>query len=366
MKLPFKSPIKLIDLYIIRKFLSTFLLSISLIIIIVIIFDISENIDDFIDKEAPVSEIIFVYYLNFIPYFVNLFSALFTFIAVIFFTAKMASQSEIIAILGNGISFRRLLVPYMVSSFIIAVFSLYLANYLIPITNKNRLNFVNTYIKNKFHNTSRNIHIQIAPGTLVYVESYNVDEDMGHNFTMEKFADDVLYYKLTANTILWDSVGADWNMKEYSIRFINGMDEKLVSGSSMDTVIPLKPTDFYKKTDNIDLMNYFQLQTFIEGERQKGSDLIKYFDVEKHKRIAWPFASIILTLIAVAVSSRKVRGGIGLHIAFGLSITFLFILVQRVTETFAIYSDWPPGLAVWLPNIVFGLFGIYLVYKAPK
>jgi lipopolysaccharide export system permease protein len=175
-----------------------------------------------------------------------------------------------------------------------------------------------------------------------------------------------LYYKLTANTITWDSTTMDWKLENYAIRFISGMEEKLISGSTMDTIIPLKPTDFYKKTDNIDLMNYFQLQDFIDAERTKGSDMVKYFEVEKHKRIAFPFASIVLTLIAVAVSSRKVRGGIGLHIAFGLSITFLFILFQRVTETFAIYSNWPPALAVWLPNIVFGILGLYLIYKAPK
>lgn len=366
MKLLKRNPIAILDLYIIRKFLSTFLLSISLIIVIVVIFDISENIDDFIDKEAPVSEIIFIYYLNFIPYFVNLFSALFTFIAVIFFTAKMASQSEIVAILGSGISFRRLLVPYIISSFIIALFSLYLANYLIPITNKNRLNFVNTYIKNKYHNTNRNIHMQIAPGTLIYVESYNVDLDMGHNFTMEKYREGVLYYKLAANSILWDSINSEWKMNNYSIRFINGMQEKLFSGTKMDTVINLKPGDFHKKTDNIDLMNFVQLKEFTESERLKGSDNVKYFDVERHKRIAFPFASIVLTIIAVAVSSRKVRGGIGLHIAFGLSATFVFILFQRITETFAIYSNWPPALAVWLPNIIFGVLGIYLIYKAPK
>lgn len=366
MKLLRKPIIPILDRYIMRKFLSTFFLSISLIIIIVIIFDISENIDDFIDKDAPISEIIFVYYLNFIPYFVNLFSALFTFIAVIFFTAKMAAQSEIVAILSSGVSFRRLLIPYMISSLVIALMSLYLANYLIPITNKNRLTFVNTYIKNKFHNTNRNIHMQMAPGTFVYVESYNVDLDMGHNFTMEKFSKGVLYYKLTANNIQWDSLTMRWRINNYQIHMINNMEEKIYCGVKKDTVIPLKPEDFYRKTDNVDLMDYFQLTEFIDQERLKGSESVTSFEVEKHKRIAFPFASLVLTLIGVSVSSRKVRGGIGLHIAFGLSVTFIFILFQRITETFAIYSNWPPSLAVWLPNVVFGILGIYLVYKAPK
>lgn len=361
-----KLRIPILDLYIIRKFLSTFLLSISLLIIIVIVFDISENIEDFIDKDAPLSEIIFVYYLNFIPYFANLFSALFTFIAVIFFTAKMASNTEIIAILSSGISFRRLLVPYIVSSILIAILSLYLANYLIPYANKNRLTFVNTYIKNKYHNTNRNIHMQIAPGTFVYVESYNVDMDMGYNFTMEKFKDGELFYKLTSGNIAWDSIKEHWTLSNYFIHDIKGMEERVKRGDQMDTTIALTPADFHKKTDNIDLMNYHQLAEFIEQEKLKGSELVKYFEVEKHKRIAFPLASVILTLIGVSVSSRKVRGGIGRHIAFGLSITFLFILFQRITETFAIYSNWPPVLAVWLPNIIFGIFAIFLIYRAPK
>lgn len=366
MKLFRRFHIPLLDLYIIRKFLSTFALSILLIIVIVIIFDISENIEDFIDKEAPLSEIIFVYYLNFIPYFVNLFSALFTFIAVIYFTAKMASQSEFVAMLSSGISFRRLLLPYVVASFLIALFSLYLANYLIPTTNKNRLEFVNTYIKNKFRNTSRNIHLQIAPGTLAYVESYNVEQDLGHNFTLDQFEGVNLTYRLSAASIRWDKQGEKWIMERYSVRRINGMRETLKSGVRMDTVINLTPKDFHKKTDNIELMNYGQLRDFVASERTKGSELLKYFEVEQHKRLAFPFASIILTLIGVAVSSRKVRGGIGLHIAFGLTATFFFILLQRITETFAIYANWPPGLAVWFPNIVFLILGVFLLYKAPK
>lgn len=358
--------IPILDLYIIRKFLSTFALSILLIIVIVIIFDISENIEDFIDKEAPLSEIIFVYYLNFIPYFVNLFSALFTFIAVIYFTAKMANQSEFIAMLSSGISFRRLLVPYIIASFLIAVFSLYLANFLIPHTNKNRLEFVNTYIKNKYRNTARNIHMQIAPGTLVYVESYNVEQDLGHNFTLEQFDGVNVRFRLTASSIRWNKQHENWQLERYSVRKINGLKERLQNGHRMDTIINLSPKDFHKKTDNIELMNYGQLKEFVESERTKGSEMLKYFEVEQHKRLAFPFASIILTLIGVAVSSRKVRGGIGLHIAFGLTATFFFILLQRITETFAIYANWPPGLAVWFPNIIFLLLGIYLLIRAPK
>jgi lipopolysaccharide export system permease protein len=190
--------------------------------------------------------------------------------------------------------------------------------------------------------------------------------DMGYNFSMEKFRDGELFYKLTSGNIVWDSTQGQWELNTYFIHHINGMDERIKVGAHMDTVIALTPEDFHKKTDNIDLMNYSQLDAFIEKEKLKGSELIKYFEVEKHKRIAFPLASVILTLIGVSVSSRKARGGIGRHIAFGLSVTFIFILFQRITETFAIYSNWPPILAVWLPNIIFGVFGIYMIYKAPK
>ncbi len=357
---------KKIDFYIIKKFLSTFFLALSLIIIIVIIFDISENIDDLIKSEAPLSEIIFVYYLNFIPYFINLFSPLFTFIAVIFFTSKMASQTEIVAILGSGISFRRMLRPYMITATFLTILSFYLANFLIPLTNKNLLNFKIQYIKNKYHNTNRNIHMQISPGTFIYVEGYNVDDNIGTRFTMERYNNGILYYKMAASNIRWDSIKQKWAINNYSIHLINGYQEKLFSGFKKDTALNLTPEDFQRKSDDLDVMNFMQLRKFIKDERLKGSENIRFYEVEKHKRIASPFATYILTLIGVSVSSRKVRGGIGMHIAFGLALTFLYILFMRITETLATYGSWPPFIAVWLPNIFFACIGFYLLRKAPK
>ncbi len=357
---------KKIDFYIIKKFLGTFFLSISLIIIIVIIFDISENIDDLITSEAPLYEIIFNYYLNFIPYFVNLFSPLFTFIAVIYFTSKMASQSEIVAILGSGISFRRMLRPYMITALFLTLLSFYLGNFLIPHTNKNMLNFKNAYIKNKYHNNDRNIHIQIAPGAFIYVESYNVDDNRGNRFTMEKYNNGVLYYKMAANNIVWDSIKNKWTINNYTIHLINGMEEKLYAGAKIDTSINLKPDDFYRKSDNLDLMNFSQLRKFIKDERLKGSDNIKYYEVEKHKRIASPFSTFILTIIGVSVSSRKLRGGIGVHIAYGLALTFIYILFSRITETFATFGNLTPFVAVWIPNVLFLGIALYLLRIAPK
>ncbi|HOV11610.1 MAG TPA: LptF/LptG family permease [Bacteroidales bacterium] len=355
-----------IDFYIIKKFLGTFFLSISLIIIIVIIFDISENIDDLISSEAPLNEIIFNYYLNFIPYFVNLFSPLFTFIAVIYFTSKMATHSEIISILSNGISFGRMLRPYMITAALLTALSFYLANFLIPYTNINLWNFKYTYIKNKYYNDARNIHMQIAPGAFVYVESFNVDDNKGTRFTMEHFKDGVLYYKMNANYIQWDSIKEKWTINNYSIHLMSGLQEKIINGAQKDTAINLTPGDFHRKQDNLDVMNFSQLRKFINDEKLKGSDNIRFYEVEKHKRIAFPFATFILTLIAVSVSSRKVRGGVGLNIAFGLALTFAYILFMRITETFATYGNLSPWMAAWLPNIIFVFVAAYMIKVAPK
>ncbi|MFA5194773.1 MAG: LptF/LptG family permease, partial [Bacteroidales bacterium] len=230
---------------------------------IVIIFDLSENIDDLIQSQAPLNEIIFDYYLNFIPYFANLFSPLFTFIAVIFFTSKMASYSEIVAILSSGVSFNRMLRPYMFTAFLLTALSFYMANFLIPSTNKGLLNFKNTYIKNKYRNNNRNMHMQISPGTFVYVESYDVDQNMGTLFTLESFKEGKMYYKLSAKNIIWDSTKMKWTINKYSIRLIDGMKEVIYNGEKKDTTINLLPGDFYSKTDNLDIMNFTQLRKFI-------------------------------------------------------------------------------------------------------
>ncbi len=355
-----------LDFYIIKKFLGTFFLSISLIIIIVIIFDLSENIDDLIQSEAPVKEIIFNYYLNFIPYFVNLFSPLFTFIAVIYFTSKMATHSEIISILGNGISFGRMVRPYMITATMLTAMSFYLANFLIPYTNIKLWEFKYTYIKNKFYNDNRNIHMQIAPGAFIYVEGYNVDENRGTRFTIEHFNHGVMYYKMDASSIVWDSIKQKWTINNYNIHLVNGLQERLISGVKKDTSINLSPDDFKRKLDNLDVMNYSRLRKFIKEERLKGSNNIKFYEIEKQKRLAFPFSTFILTLIGVSVSSRKVRGGIGLHIAVGLALTFTYIFFMRVTETFCTYGNLSPLIAAWMPNLLFAVIAFYMIKKAPK
>jgi len=357
---------KILDKYIIKKFLGTFFFAISLIIVIVIIFDISERVDDFLKNDAPLNEIVFHYYLNFIPYFINLFSPLFTFIAVIIFTSKMASDTEIVAILSNGVSFKRLLVPYMIAAFILGLISFFLSNFLIPPANKVRLDFEYTYFKTKDKYSERNIHLQTNPGTFAYVESYNFEANIGYKFALESIYEDGSYSKLYANSIRWDSSGNKWTLENYNIRYVKGLTEKIKSGRNLDTVINMLPSDMKIDVRNMDVMNFSELRNFIEKEKVKGSDGVVFYEVEKQRRMASPFATIILTFIGVALSSRKIRGGIGMHLGLGLAISFSYILFMQISTTFATFGNLSPFISVWIPNIFFGIIGFYLIKIAPK
>lgn len=357
---------KKIDAYIIKKFLSTFFFCIGLILLIVIIFDVSEKIDDFIEKEAPLKAIIFDYYVNFAPYFGNLFSPLFTFIAVVFFTSKMANNTEIIPILNSGVSFNRLLRPFLISATILGIISFILGNFIIPPANKIRLEFENKYIRNPYQNRDKNIHLQIEPGTFVYMEGYNIKRNIGYKFSMEKFENGELKSKLMSNYIKWDSLNNSWSINQYFIREIDGYNEKIINGQRLDTIFNMHPNDFNVRLSMVETMNMFALNKFIDQERMKGSKYLVFHLIEKHKRIAFPFATIILTVIAVAISSKKVRGGIGLHLGLGLLISFSYILFMQVSTTFATNGSLSPFIAVWIPNFVYMSLGFYLVHKAPK
>ena len=357
---------KKIDWYIIRKFLGTFFFSIALIIVIVIVFDVSEKIDDFIQRGAPLDKIILVYYLNFIPYFVNLFSPLFTFIAVIFFTSKMASNTEIVAIISSGVSFRRLLRPFFISATALCILSFMLSNFVIPETNKNRIAFEIAYIRNIRKMSDQNIHRQIAPGTFISVESFNSEFNQGFRFSMEKLENGELKYRLSSDAIHWDSIQNHWKLINFSYREVNGMKEKLITGAQLDTVKSFSYQDLYKKNEYTEMMNYFELNEFIRKEKLKGSGVYQFYEVEKYKRVALPFATIILTLIAVALSSRKVRGGIGMHIAFGFLLSFTYILFLQISTTFATNGNVPASIAVWIPNLIYTGIGLVLLRRAPK
>lgn len=357
---------KILDWYIIKKFLGTFVLSLALIILIVVVFDISEKIDDFLQKEAPLKAIIFDYYFNFIPYIVNLFSPLFTFIAVILFTSSMASRTEIVAILSSGVSYRRLLFPYMLSATVIALLSLYLNNYVIPRATKKRIAFEDTYIRDQFHNQDRNIHKQESPGNYIYLERYKTEENTGYKFSIEKFNSSGLYYKMMAETIKWDSIKSRWTINNYFVRTINGMNETIRKGKTIDTSFAFTPKEFGRKDNTVETMDTPELNKYIESERLKGSDHIEVYEIEKYRRSSFPFATFILTLIGVSIASRKVRGGIGMHIGLGIFISFTFIMFMQISTTFAAGGLLSPLVAVWIPNFLFSFLAWYLLNKAQK
>lgn len=358
---------KKLDLYLIKKFLGTFFFSIALIIAISLVFDFSENVDEFIQKEVPTKKIIFDYYLHFIPYFANLFSPLFIFIAVIFFTSKMASNTEIVAILASGISFNRFLRPYLISAIILSLLSFYLNNFLIPKSNEKRLKFRYTYIKRAYKNKDKDIHLQLNLNSYAYMESYSTPTNIGIKFSLENFNEKgELEYKLLADFIKWDTTKNKWTIQNYYERTINGLNEEIKRGLSKDTTLNMEIEDFNRRDVDVEMMNYFELNDQIEEEKFKGSSKVVLFEIEKHKRMALPFASIILTFIGVAIASRKVRGGIGLHLGFGLGLSFGYIMFMKISQTFATNGGLDPMLAVWIPNLVFGILAIYLLKKAPK
>lgn len=357
-----------LDIYIVKKFISTFFVALLLIIGIVIIFDISEKIDDFVEKEAPLRAIIFDYYVNFIPYFMNMFSPLFVFITVIFFTSKMAADSEIVAILSCGISFHRMMVPYMFSATLIAALSLCLNLFVIPEANKTRLSFEEQYIKNgKEKSVGRNVHYQIAPGEFVYAESFSSWNNTAYRFTLEKIEDHKLVSKISAETAVYDTVKCSWRLKKYFIREYNDdLTDNVRSGRQMDTVIALSVKDFYLTENTVETLTYNELNELIDTQRLRGDANVKFALIEKNTRFALPFSAFILTIMGVSLSSKKRRGGIGWNIGIGIALAFTYILFLKFSEMFVYTDTLPPTVALWLPNFLFAFVAAFLYRIAPK
>ena len=359
--------VKILDRYIIGKFLSTFFLAMLLFIVITIVFDISEKIDDFIEKKAPLKAIVFDYFLNFIPYFVSLFSSLFIFISVIFFTSKMASQSEIIAILSSGVSFRRFLYPYFLSACILAVFSFVINDVIMPPANKSRLEFEDKYIKSPVVYLERNVHKQVEPGLFVYLESFSNTNETAYQFSLERYDGDQLLSKLRSENAVWNKEKEKWTIRNYHIRDIDSVGYEIIhSGASIDTTINLHPSEFKRRANFTETMNIKELNEYINTLKMQGDDNINIFLIDLYKRIAFPFSTFILTLIGVSLSTRKVRGGIGIHLAIGIAISFLYILFMQFSVEFATKGNLPPVVAAWIPNIIFATVGVFLYRLAPK
>jgi lipopolysaccharide export system permease protein len=358
--------IKIIDWYIIKKYLGTFSFTLAIFTVIIVIFDVSEKLDDFLQHQAPVSEIIFSYYAGFIPFYLNFLSPLINFIAVIFFTAKMADQTEIVPILSSGVSFKRFLRPYIISSTVIFLVTLIFNLFIIPETNQLKIDFENTFIDPKSDNSKMFTHMQIDKDSYVYIENFDNNQKIGYKFILEKFSGDNLKEKLTADKITWDSLKTKWKIENYSVRKIDGLKESMSSGTVKDTTLDMRPKDFEIYDNVYQAMNMRELNDRIKKEEIRGTGVMVDLQLEKYKRFVYPFSAYILTLMGVSLSSRKVRGGIGLPLGIGIFLSFAYILFIQFATMFALKGGLPPLIAVIIPNIMFGILGVYLLIKAPK
>jgi len=356
-----------LDRYIISKFLSTFFFALGLISMVAIVIDLAEKIDDFIQNNASTHQLIFDYYIYFIPWFYNLFNNLFVFIAVIFFTSRLALNSEIVAMLAGGVSFRRLLRPFMIAASILAVLSYFMNTWIIPYCNEQKVDFENQYIngrRNEEH-WQRNVHRQLSPGVYMFIDNFNKKDSIGYKFTLEHFENRVLVYRLAAERFSYNKDSNKWHVENFSER-IFGKEEVLNKGAERDIDISFNPEEFFLRKDDVGIYNTPKLNKIIAAERMRGAEKIEFYLVEKYRRLAMPFSTLILTLIAFSISSRKVKGGMGMHLGFGLGLAFSFIFLSQLTFTFAYAGDISPLLAVWLPNIVYLIIGLVLFRLAPK
>jgi len=358
----------LIDFYIIRKFLGTFFFAMALIMTIAVVFDFAEKIDNFMEKNAPWEAVVFDYYVNFVPYFATLFAPMFVFIAVIFFTSRMAINTEIIAILNSGMSFRRMMWPYFLSSLVIAFLIFYLTNFVIPHANLIRLDFEDKYYRSQGRKVNvEYVHRQVYPNIYAFMESYNPLHLRGRSFTLERIDDNGrLISKLSAPTVTWDSTLNKWSAFNYTIRDFDGEYEIMTQGTRIDTTLTIKPGDFSRDPGFVGTMTYRELSDYIDLLRMQGSEELKVFLIEYHGRFASPFAVFILTLIGVSLSSRKVRGGIGMNVGIGLALSFSYILFLQFSSQFSIKGNLEPMLAMWIPNILYFIIAMYLYKLAPK
>ena len=361
--------IKKMDRYIIGKFIGTYIYSIILIISISIVFDVNENLAKFTTNHAPLRAIVFDYYANFVPYFANLFSPLFVFIAVIFFTSKLAGNSEIIAMLACGMSFKRLLRPYMISAALISILNFTLGAYVIPKGTVIRHDFESLYKNNKKKTSASNVQLQVGKGVIAYIQQYDDVSKTGYGFSLDKFENKKLVSHMTANVIKYDTISDNryqWRAVNYKIRTLKGMREQIKTGAEIDTMIMMEPMDLVFSKGQQETFTSPELLRYISEQRVRGSSNVVQYEVEYHKRIASCFASFILTIIGASLSARKRKGGMGLYLGIGMALSFSYILLQTVSSTFAINADTPPILAAWIPNLLYFAIAYYCFKKAPN
>ncbi len=361
----FKSPLPIIDRYILGKFLGTYFLAILLMMLIIAMFDTTEKLDAFLT--APLKETLFDYFASFLPDLINQLSPLFVFISVIFFTTKLADNSEIIAMLSSGITFRRLLRPYMIGAAVIAAITFLLSNYILPPTNVDQIAYTNKYVKNKAVSYGSNIQLMVRPGEVAYFGRFDNTIKQGFRFSLDKFDGKVLVSRLTANTVSYDTTRMyHWKLNDYMIRDFNGMNEKIRRGSSLDSIIPIEPRDFLIAKNDEKTLTTPQLTDYIEKQKMRGVANIKNFEIEKERRMAQTFAAFILTLIGMSLSSKKVKGGMGINIGIGLGLSFSYIFFSSITSSLAINGYTSAAIAMQIPNLVYLLIGIVLYRRASK
>jgi lipopolysaccharide export system permease protein len=366
--------IKKFDIYIIRKFLTTFFFMLGVIMLLAMVFDISEKLSELIDNKAPILEIFGGYYANFLIFYGNTFSSMIIFVSVIWFTAKMAQDSEIIPMMFSGRPFRRIMRPYMIAATILMLLSLWLNHFIVPISNQKRLDFEERYYRDRILVT--NYHAEFPGNVFVYFDNYSSEDGIVYGLKIEKWTENrKLKSYLFAKTATNIPKTKKWRLNNYYVRKINPnnqaqdnqvLKDDLKAGVKFDTNFNFQIEDIAIRDNFAETMSYSELKQFIQQEKDKGAGNVPTYEIELYRRTSYPFATYVLTLIGVAVSSRKSRGGIGVNIAIGLGFVFIYIFAMKITTVAAINVGFPSLLAVWLPNFLFGIIGLYLYKIAPK
>jgi len=369
--------LKTFDRYIIKQFLGTFILILVLIMAIAVVFDASEKTEDFAKMTATWKEIVFDYYVNFILYYSNLFSGLLIFIAVLLFTSKLAGRTEVIATLSSGVSFPRFLRPYFIAATLLAILSLFMNHQVLPRANKTRLAFEKAHVWSTFTIGQHHLLREIAPGTIAYFESYDAPDRTGYRFSLERWENGALRSKMICDRVTYDTAAGKWTLHDWQERTISAppgpgalaradLTERIRRGQERDTIIPLRPEDLGQRQEIAAAMGRSELETYIRDEKARGGGRVAYYEVEMHQRTSYPFATYIFTLIGVGIASRKVRGGTGVHLALGVLLILLYVFAMKLATVAATNASFPPLIAVWIPNTIFGLVGIWIYWKAPK
>ena len=358
---------KILDWYIIRKFLTAFFFTVMVLVSVICVIDFTEKNDEFIQHKLSFSKIIFGYYIYLFPYFANLLSPITVFIAVVFVTAQLAARTEIVAILASGVSFRRLLRPYAIGATVVGLVIFWFVGWLLPIGNKTRVQFERDYTKNPYHFKGRDVHYKIGPRAYVYMESYDSKANIGFRFALETIDGTLLRRRLTADAITWDSTKRVWHLSQQLVRTFRGpQEETLLTIPPRDTTLNLFPKDFASTYRLAETLTLPELNQLIRTKQERGADDTLLYLSDKYERYSYPFAIIILTLIGVILSARKSRAGVGGQIALGFVLAFVFIIFVIFSRNLAQVGQLSPMLAAWVPSLVFSGIGLVLYRFVPK